>query len=61
MYNTFMNGLGNNGVAVFLQNGVRLEGIVTAHCSDGFILTKDGVNQFVNRLAVATISPESKK
>jgi RNA chaperone Hfq len=45
------------GVTVFLSNGVKLSGVIV-HVGQGyFFLSRDGMHQKVNTHAVATIMP----
>ena len=44
-------------VAVFLINGVKLQGIITFFDENSFLLRRDGHTQLVYKHAVSTIMP----
>lgn len=44
-------------VTVFLINGVKLQGIITAHDEESLLLRRDGHTQLVYKHAVSTIMP----
>jgi host factor-I protein len=44
-------------VTVFLINGVKLQGLVTAHDSFCIMLSRDGQSQAIYKQAVSTIAP----
>jgi len=46
-----------DAVTVFLINGVKLQGIITAHDDDALLLRRDGHTQLVYKHAVSTIMP----
>lgn len=46
-------------VTVFLINGVKLQGIITAHDDEGLLLRRDGHTQLVYKHAISTIMPGS--
>lgn len=58
LYEKFSKLSENKLATVFLTNGVKLSGKVTSVESDGFLLERDGVRQYVARLAIATIMPQ---
>lgn len=49
---------GHSPVTVFLTNGVKLSGSITAVDEECMTLSRDGVTQLVMRHAIATIMPQ---
>lgn len=49
---------GHSPVTVFLTNGVKLSGAITAVDEQCMTLARDGVTQLVMRHAVATVMPQ---
>lgn len=47
-------------ITVFLTNGVKLSGVVTAYDDDCLTLTRDGVTQLVSRGAISTVMPQQE-
>jgi host factor-I protein len=57
---SFLNAIRKGGkqVTVFLTNGVKLQGKLSAFDNFCVALTRDGVTQLVYKHAVATVLPE---
>lgn len=46
-------------VTVFLTNGVKLSGIITAYDNSSLVLARDGISQLVMFHAIATVMPQN--
>jgi host factor-I protein len=55
---TFMAQHFKKPVTIFLTNGVKLSGAITAYDDTDLLLTRDGISQLVRRPAIATIMPQ---
>lgn len=49
---------GHGNVTIFLTNGVKLSGSISAVDHDCITLSRDGVTQLVMKHAIATIMPQ---
>ena len=54
----FMASVLRKPLTVFLTNGVKLGGAITAYDETHLLLTRDGITQLVARHAIATIMPQ---
>ena len=48
----------NEPVTIFLTNGVKLSGIITANSPNAMLLTRDNTTQLVMKQAIATVMPQ---
>ncbi len=62
LYDVFLKHLctGQGMITVFLTNGVKLSGVVTAYDDTCLTLTRDGVTQLVSRNAISTVMPQEE-
>lgn len=44
-------------VTIFLVNGIKLQGVITAYDGDTILLSRDGSDQLVYKQAISTIQP----
>ena len=44
-------------VTIFLVNGVKLQGVMTAYDRDSILVSRDAIEQLVYKHAIATIQP----
>lgn len=61
MIKNFLNEIKENKtpVTVFLTNGVKLQGLITALDEDALLLKRDGHTQLVYKHSISTIMPNT--